>query len=194
MATPWTVPSLWEGETVIVLASGPSMSEAVAAKAHGRPTIVVNDTFMLAPWADMLYAADAAWWRARPAALQFAGLKVTADAACEFDEVLLLNNTGVEGFDPDPANVRTGGNSGYQAIHVAIHAGAKRILIAGMDMRPTGHFFGPHKRPLINTDPISYEWWKNRMPALKGNGAEIINCSPNSAIQCFPFGDLSDGF
>ena len=41
----WTVPRLWPGATVAVLASGPSMSAAVAEEVRrsGVPTIVVNN-------------------------------------------------------------------------------------------------------------------------------------------------------
>jgi hypothetical protein len=195
MATKWSVPRMWEGETVIVLASGPSMSQEVADLTKNRITIAVNDTFTLAPWANMLYAADSGWWKAKPLALKFEGLKVTADERTPFPEVFCLQRTMVNGFDPNPGNVATGGNSGYQAVHVAIHAGAKKILLAGFDMSATkgAHFFGKHKRPLHDTDPVSYEWWKNRFNALKNRGAEIINCSPDSQLQCFPFGSLSDG-
>jgi hypothetical protein len=183
---------MWVGETVAILASGPSMSQEVADQAAKYIRIAVNDTFRLAPEATMMYAADAKWWKCNPEAVKFKGLKVTVDADTEFAEVKLLKASKVEGFDPDPAKLCTGGNSGYQAIHLAIHAGAKRILLAGFDMKGT-HFFGRHKGPLVNTDPVSFEWWKNRFPALKDRGAEIINCSPNSSLHCFPFGSLSDG-
>jgi hypothetical protein len=192
MATPWSVPRMWGGKTVAILASGPSMSLEVAQQSAKYITIAVNDTFELAPHAVILYAADRKWWEQRPQALKFPGLKVTVDERTEFPEVLLLKRSKVEGFDPDPGSLCTGGNSGYQAVHLAIHAGATRILLCGFDMKGA-HYFGKHKGPLVNTDPVSFEWWKNRFPALKGRGAEIINCSPNSSLQCFPFGSLSDG-
>ena len=76
MTTQWTVPPLWQGETCAVLASGPSMSREVAELVRGRVRVIaVNnqgiDTEVngklepaLAPWADVLYAADAKWWQA----------------------------------------------------------------------------------------------------------------------------------
>lgn len=47
------------------LASGPSMcrEDAEAVRGHGR-VIAVNNTIELAPFADIHYSCDAAWWRA----------------------------------------------------------------------------------------------------------------------------------
>ena len=100
-----------------------------------RTTIVTNNTRELAPWADVLYAADCHWWRHYPDALEFAGVKVTADERTADQRVRLLRRTGTDGYDPELGNVRTGGNTGYQCIHLAMQAGAARILLFGFDMR-----------------------------------------------------------
>lgn len=169
-----------------------SLAVAEAVRARQWPTIAVNDTFRLAPWADMLYAADTGWWRCHAQdALKFAGLKVTANSSCEFRDVLLLNQTGYEGFDPNPKNIRTGGNSGYQALHIAIHAGAARVALFGFDMGGA-HWFGKHKHPLRNTDPDTFKRWIKRFPGLMGHGAEIVNCTPGSALECFPMARIED--
>lgn len=137
----------------------------------------------------MLYAADSAWWRHRQdEALSFTGLKVTVDDSTPFRDVLVLKNSGREGFDPDPACVRTGNNSGYQAIHVAAHAGAARILLCGFDMR-SGHWHPEHPEPLGTTAPATYERWIERFAALghelAARGIEVVNCTPGSALTCF---------
>jgi len=189
----WTIPPMWFGKTVAILASGPSLTGAVAeaVRCVGVPTIAINDTFRRAPWADMLYAADPEWWRVNPEALDFAGLRASVS---KVDSVLQLQNTGVEGFDPHPFAIRTGGNSGYQAVHIAIHAGAARVLLCGFDMhnRCGLHWHGSHPRPLRNTDEHSYAKWASRFEALKGIGPEIVNCTPGSAIECFPKMDLNE--
>jgi hypothetical protein len=197
----WSVPKMWEGETVAILASGPSMSQEVAdqvARAAHR-TIAINTTIRLAPWADMLYAADAAWWnRHWKEVKSFQGLKVgTAD----FDpppEVLTLFRSGVNGFDPDPAKLRSGKNSGYQAICIAVHAGAKRILLYGFDChgakdKRTGryeqHWHGEHPSPLRNHGETIYSSWVDRfneLAKLLPKDVEVINRTPGSAIKCFP--------
>jgi hypothetical protein len=160
------------------------MSQAVADQVRDArlPTIVVNDTWRLAPWADILYAADGKWWDVHAEEVQrFEGLKVTVQD-CKH-RVLLLRQTGAQGFDPDPACLRTGGNSGYQAVHVALHAGAARVLLCGFDMKGA-HWFGEHQRPLRNTTPHTFRIWIGRFKSLAAQ-ADIVNCTPGSALECF---------
>lgn len=183
----YTVPRMWAGDTVAVLATGPSMSQEVADKVRGLRVIAINDAFRLAPWADMLYAADRRWWEVNEDAQEFAGIKLSAQPGSP--GAIYMRSSGSTGFDPRPGFIRTGGNSGYQAVHVAIHAGAARILLCGFDMHGT-HYFGPHKPPLRNTHPSSFARWVDRFAELNGKGTEIINCTPGSALRCFPFASL----
>ncbi len=190
----WSVPRMWEGKTVAILASGESMSQRVADKVHaaGLPTITINRTFRLAPWADMLYAADAGWWlhRDNRDAHKFAGLKVTGDAIGGGVEVLRLRNTGRVGFDSNPENVRTGGNGGYQALHVAIQAGARQVLLFGYDMHGK-HWHGPHPEPLRNAGESIYERWlrffPDLVPVCVERHVEVLNCTPDSCLTVWPF-------
>lgn len=194
----WCVPRCFEGGTVAVLASGPSMAQAVADQVHeaGIPAIAVNNTFRLAPWAWMLYAADPEWWKANPDALKFDGIK--ASCGDQIKGVYRLRNTGKEGFDPDPGAVRTGGNSGYQAVHIAAHAGASRILLCGFDMKG-GHWHPEHESPLRTTHMDTYGVWALSFEALaaemRARKIEVLNCaSPTnlSALTCFPMVSLDE--
>lgn len=165
---------------------------AAAVRAAGVPAVVVNRTHELAPWAGVLVGNDARWWMNNEAALKFAGVKVCAqEGSCPFRQVKSLRNTGVDGFDPDPACVRTGGNGGYTALHIAAHAGAARVLICGFDMRGE-HWHAPH--PGRNPTRRSFEMWIARFvavaPTLAARGLEVLNVTPGSALRCFPFADL----
>lgn len=191
----WRVPLLWAGQTVAILGSGESMSQRIAdaVKAAGVSAIAINTTYELAPWADLLFGADASWWHNNPAALRFAGLKVTASDGCRFPEVKRLRNTGPEGFDPDPECLRTGGNGGYAGAHIAAQGGAARILLCGFDMRGK-HWHAPHKTR--NPTLRSFERWAQRFKglrdALAAREVELINCTPNSAIKSLRFMALED--
>lgn len=194
MTTPWRVPRMWEGRAVAVCASGHSMRAEIAEQLNsaGLPIIVVNDTYRLAPFADMLVAGDLKWWRVNGAATEsFRGLKVTAQPNCSVPGVLYLRPTGVMGFAPDPGSIRTGNNSGYQAIHIAIQAGAATIGLFGFDMHGD-HWFGEHSGRLRGANPQPFHRWIPLFSGLKGRGAEIINCTPGSALKCFPFGTLEE--
>jgi hypothetical protein len=186
----WSVPRMWPG-TVAVLASGPSMSAEIAEQIEVTdiPTIVVNNTFRLARWADILYAADADWWADNPDAYKFGGMKVSVSAV---SGVMQLKNLGTEGFADDPSGLKTGGNSGYQALHLAVHTGAKRVLLCGFDMQG-GHWHSEH--PKRNTGPATYLKWIKHFegiaPILKKRGIEVLLCTP-SAMTCFPFVPLEE--
>lgn len=205
MVKPWPVPRVWDGDTVAILASGPSMSIDVAnaVRAAGLRAIAINMTFRLAPWADMLYGADALFWQRTPDALQFAGLKVSCQPVPGTHHV---HNAGSVGYSEDPAAVMTYGNSGAQAMQIAAKAGARRLLLCGFDMhmRNGRHWHGdypkekglPADQQLRNTVEESYSRWAQLMQqlgaALAKRGVTVINCTPGSALTCFPFQPLEE--
>lgn len=186
-------PPQWSGPCAI-LASGPSMNQSVADQVMtaGIRAIAVNTTFRLTPWADMLYAADERWWRHYKAELEdFRGLRVGCEPS---PGVLHLKNTGPSGFDPDPNCVRTGNNSGYQAIHVAVHTGCFPILLCGFDMKGC-HWHGRHPDPLRNHGEGIYARWLvhfDGLSAALAGRTEVINCTPGSALRTFPMADLEE--
>lgn len=192
----WHVPPMWAGQTVVVLASGQSLTrvDAEAVRLAGAPTLVTNNTFRLAPWADLLYAADAEWW-AHPSntdAAFFGGLRASVAA---HPGVQRLRNTGLEGFDPTPGTIRTGSNSGYQCVHIAMQAGAKRILLLGFDMHGT-HWHGRHVDGLRETAQVHYglfiERFKSIVAPAEQLGVQIVNCTPGSALPWFPRSTLQE--
>jgi len=196
----YIVPRMWVGETAVVMASGPSMSAEVAriVAEAGVRSVVVSDTYRLAPWADILYAADRRWWEANPeAATEFRGVKLVGQSGVVLPDVHVMQRSGTDGFDPNPGFVRTGNNSGYAAVHVAAHTGAARILLCGFDMHGT-HWFGNHTKRtptgarLSNPHESSFARWIARFHGLRGCGAEILNCTPGSRIDAFPFVELEE--
>jgi len=190
---PWIIPRELTGRTVAVLGCGKTMSAAVveSLRVAGVAMIAVNRSYELAPDAWALYAADAMWWQQTPEARHFAGHRVSCEMV---PGVRRLHNAGSEGWSEDRDCVHTYGNSGAQAIQVAVKAGAARVLLCGMDMRG-GHWHPEHVEPLRQTPRSTYERWVIQMGALarymRGR-AEIINCTPGSAIAAFPFASLRD--
>lgn len=200
---PEPVPRAWHGETVVCLASGPSLTQADVDFCRGKARVIaVNDTHRLAPWADVLYAADAKWWRRFGGVPEFKGLKYSILPNngvghwmddCEFQDIRILRNTGGGGYDPDATALRTGCNSGYQAIHLAMHFGAKRIVLLGYDMHGD-HFFGSHPDKSRPPFALCLSKFPTLVEPLKTAGVEIVNCTPGSHIDCFPMGTLSEVF
>lgn len=186
----WTVPRMWAGRTVAILASGPSMSQEIANAVRDAhlPCIAINTTYQLAPFADMLYAADTEWWEFYKGVPEFRGLKV----CCQHTllGIQVIKHTGTHGFEDRPDAIRTGSNSGYQALHIAVHAGAKRVLLFGFDMHG-GHWHPDHPTPLRKTLSVTYEKFVANFtalaPLLKDRGVEVLNCTPGSLLACFEF-------
>lgn len=187
----WSVPRDWEGQTAAILATGPSLTEDHALAVPGLRVIAVSNAYQLAPWADVLYSCDPRWWDVHPDSYKFNGLKVSLDNPA----VLRLQNGGPSGIDTRPTHLRSGRNSGYQALNLAVLFGAKRILLFGFDCKAKGktHFFGRHPPSLERQHP--YDAWikhfNEAAPILKGMGVEVWNCT-DSALTCFEKKDYRD--
>src|SRR5690606_31683531 len=125
-----------------VAASGPSLTveDLEAIKGLAR-LIVVNATFKLAPWADVLYAADARFWDTYVEQIRasFRGEWWSVSEQARSKHGTYWNRHGAsEGFHPDPDTINGGGNSGYQATHLAATFGSREIVLLGFDMQRTG--------------------------------------------------------
>lgn len=170
--------------TCVVLATGASLTPEQVAhvrNAHeaGRcKAIAVSNAYQLAPWADALVANDMKWWRQHPEAFKFAGLRF-----CGSDL------KGTERLPPVPM-FPVGTNSGLQGMRVSLMLGATRIILLGMDMRGT-HYFGKHPSPLKNSTPSDFQRMLLQFKRWRSD-AEVINCSPGSALTCFKAAALAD--
>lgn len=202
----------WPECTVIVAATGPFLTPEVA-ELCGRSrlrTIVVNDAWRLMPWADILYACDGPWWDKHKGCPDFGGekwssheeggtndkrlwgerygLTLVPGRACEPKPFVCTCDGNT--FSCYPSHIHYGGNSGFQAINLALLFGARRILLVGFNMDNSGHFFGAHPKPLRNTDHSRHVGlFRYAAQNLPPNVA-ILNATPHSALVGFPRVDL----
>jgi hypothetical protein len=129
VTTLWKVPpDLWAGQTVAILASGPSMCQALAESVRGYPCIALNHTARFAPHADMIVALDGI---SLPKAENFAGLRVTGNDDPESDALYVGQMW--ERITLGPNNVVEVRNSGLAAIRIAAAAGASKILLVAFE-------------------------------------------------------------
>lgn len=204
-----TVEKLWPGETFVCLGSGPSLTAVDVNYCRDKARVIaVNDAYKLALWADVLYACDHKWWGW--ASKNYKGQHPHFKACVAhttghkyglkpYPGVRLLrgNEPGTEyGLSLDPRALRTGFNSGYQAINLAVHLGAARIVLLGYDMRvdhrkrSRDHFFGQHPDHSIPPVQACLTAFKTLIKPLAEAGVEIVNCTPDSALKCFPMRPL----
>lgn len=181
----------WKGQTVICIASGPSLTQddCTTALESGHPAIVTNTTFRLCPWADVLFGFDSAWWREYRAEVDatFKGAKLT----------LSSGNIGIESLYREGWFFRGCGNSGGAAISLAVAGGAKRVVLLGYDCQKTGgkvHWHGDHPKKMSNAKSIAK--WPEQFAAVaklaKKAGTEVVNCSRETALTCFERMELSE--
>lgn len=180
----------------ICIASGPSLTQEDVDYCRGKGKVyVVNDAWRLAPWADVLYAADEAWWEHHKGVPEFAGEKWTVDrpAAKKYG----LNHIGLAmgaAWSSWPGEVAYGCNSGFQTLNLSVIQGASEVVILGYDMGMTGgrkHFFGDHPGAL-NRGMKFEEWIKRFNRAAPLIEVPVINCSRETALTCFPRRALED--
>lgn len=191
----------WSGP-VVVVASGPSLTQADVEYCRDRAgVVVVNDCWRLAPWADALYAADRAWWEFHLPSIDFAGEKWCGTQwARGRDEIeyVAVEGTMKRGFAFDGTTLRRGGgNSGFQAVNLAILRGANPIYMLGFDMQMTGgrkHWFGNHPSRLDRHQ--NFDRWVREMDFAAAGAAElgirIVNCSRETALRAYARAEIRD--
>lgn len=188
----------WDGQTVACLASGPSLTpeDAELCRAAGLRTIVVNTTFRLAPWADVLYSNDEDWFEHHlPEVLGcFSGEKWCGHPSWRHPSVRSIpyDKTAL-GLITDPGRIAWGMNSGAAAMNLALQFGAARILMLGFDqgLGPTGErrWHGRHPEALQNQVPGFgrwRSWFEQAALDFAALGVEVVNCSRRTSLDCFP--------
>lgn len=198
------VPQLWPESTIVCIASGPSLTQADVDFVHGKArVIVVNNTHLLAPWADVLWATDAEWWDHYHGVPSFQGLKFSLQVdgyTATYPDVHIVKNTGRPGLSLDRGAVANGFNGGHAAMNLARHLGARKIVLLGYDcqlgLRGETHWHGDHPREIRKA--LLFEEWKRYfetiVPPLSSCGIDIVNCSRSTALTGVPWCTLSEAF
>lgn len=188
----------WRDDVVLIAASGPSMRDIDLSGLAGRVKVIaIKRTVEKAPWADLVYGCDFPWWRHVRGLPEFTGIKVGYDPLIrrEFPDIHLVE------IDPKDHALRfestgrlgSGGNSGFQALGIAIQAGARRIVLAGFDMndRTDAHWYGRNVWfGANNPTEQNYRTWLQAYaaaaPRIAERGIEVVNVSRWTALTAFP--------
>lgn len=186
----------WAGATVVCIASGPSLTAedvAIVQVQHAAgkcKVVVINREFEFAPWADVLYIADFQCWQEYNSDIvaKFTGEKWTCNPqVARTFKVNLIGRAYGAGYSPERGTITTGGNSGFQAVHLAAYWGAQRILLLGYDMQRTGgkeHHYGKHRGRLANG--VGFKEWLARFKPLvidlKRQKIQLLNLSRSTAL------------
>ena len=199
------MPRIWPEMTVFILGGGPSLNDADFSLIQHRRIIGVNNSYgdpvhnkkgkligyKPRPWVDICWFGDGRWysWHIKDLR-EFSGLI----AHCV---PRLKNAVGLHSYTRGkPAGIETrqgfvawNRNSGASAINLAYHLGASRVILLGFDMRridDRANWHDDHPSPQKNP----YHRFLRLFPKIAKDagdlGLEIINCTPDSAIDQFP--------
>ena len=182
-------------KTLAVVATGKSVTLKQMDYLHNSvcDVMVINETFLLAPWADYLFAVDKDWWAyyGDIVSRNFYGECYTSLPASSelrpYPKLFLGSNKehSQGGLNKVPGHVYNGGCGGHAALNVAYHLGYSRIVLLGFDMKP-GHWFRKWIRPAHMRKASSYEHFNNCVSQicseLEQEGVLVYNCTPNSLL------------
>jgi hypothetical protein len=178
----------WHGETAFLLGGGASLTQQIADQVRKFRTIVINSTARLAPWASVLFFADFNWFRDhRPIIDLWPGKVITVSRQAHQalpGKVALVAPPTVQD------KVLT---AGHHAVDVAIALGAKRIVLLGFDCRlvdARSHNHRDYRRPAKLYADTVLPMWAEYPERARQHGVEIVNATPGSAIDVFPFATL----
>ncbi len=107
--------------------------------------------------------------------------------------VTLSNNDGVGLGGPQGTGPQN--NSGFAAVNLALNLGATKIYLLGFDMKGDGQgrqVWWHDGYPSLQSERVYAEFRKAFTDAapLMLQRADIINLTPDSALECFPFGEM----
>lgn len=186
----------WRGECVAIVACGPSAKgtnlEILRDRIH---VIAIKEAHELCPWADVVYGCDAPWWLWKEGLPGYKGTKITyamqaANKYRDLRRVEIKHNDKI--LLDEPAVIGSGGNSGFQAINIAVQFGATGIALIGFDCtdRSGPHFYGRNNWPNANNPGAdNFQRWLRAFnavaPDLKRLGVEVVNTAEHTALHCF---------
>ncbi len=180
-----------------LVGGGPSLRGFDWSRLDGRRVIAINRSFEVLPRAEVVYFTDARFWGWFSAnLLDHSGRLITAGRVSH-PRVERYRLTGAKGIDTKPGCLRHGNNSGFAAINLAYHFGAKRIYLLGYDFR-----YGPDERshhhdgyPTLHRERV----FAKMLPYAEALavdadrlGLHVWNVNPDSALRVFPFCTLQD--
>lgn len=126
---------------------------------------------------------------------EFVGQKCTiknTGGHVDDESIHMLRNVGVTGLSKERNGLCTGANGGYQALGLAVAAGAARVLLLGYDMRKVDGRSNWHAGHATPTHEAWYDVYRKPFDSIKRiPGVEVFNCTPGSALKTYPFADIA---
>lgn len=205
----------FQGQTIACIATGPSLTlqQVEIARAKGFVLFGCNRVWEIVPDLSVLYGCNekfwAHYWDDDLASYPAEKWTTNRIAARKFG-LNVIAERDARGLSNDPGRIHHGHGSGYSMLNLAYLMGASRIVLLGYDLRyapdydgsekkagsTPRHYFGEYPSDLLHWPKMSLkegvhvgliEYYRS---VSKQSVVEIINCTPGSALDCFPRMDI----
>ena len=127
----------------------------------------------------------------------------------KYEGLSYIKEKWIDGLSTNPDYIAAHHGTGPQVLNLAYHYGCKVMLLIGWDMRFPGkisdkeytgkrHYFGEYESAMQHWPRTESNGdlggLIREMETIKPEkyGIEIINCTPDSAMTCFPMMDLDE--
>lgn len=205
--------------TIACIGTGPSLTPAQieVARRKGFALYGCNLVYQSVPDLAVLFATNAPFWdyfwnrHDGPRHHPCAKWTNNEESAGRYGLNYIGSRDG-PGLSTNPRRVHHGHSSGYCLVNLAYLHGADRIVLLGYDMRYAPdysardrspgsgprHYFGEypsamqHWPSLSVRDGVHVELLERYATIAAQGLVEVINCSPGSALDCFPTMSIED--
>lgn len=196
MATIEQFKGVHRGKRVFILASGPSLKDHDLSRLDRRLVIGLNRSALAYPNTHYHCTMDQRLFDEFPDVLGKTRYLFTLEGRPFGIPLPLL---GSQGFSWDLAKgIYSGYTIAYFALQIAVYMGFAEVFFLGLDLKNQGmntHFFGHDFRSSTHEQSEYPRMTKMLIYAakeLKDSGVKVYNCSPVSALDCFPKMDFDE--
>lgn len=196
------------GGTIVCIGTGPSLTlEQIDTARRKEFTLFgCNRVHELAGDLSLLFAFKQFWNYYGRIVHPCDKWTINEDGSPSFVNRIAWRDEARKGLSTDPSYIHHGRSAGFSLVNLAYLAGATRVILLGYDLRYAPDYDGKQRQ--IGSTPRHYfgeyapelqHWPSMRVRAgiheeLIGyyesvaaqNVVEIVNCTPGSALTCFP--------
>lgn len=199
MSEIWRASPEWKGQTCFIIGGGASVASQHIERLRDCNVIVINTSYVVAPWAQFLIFSDSRWWDLHKKNLAtFKGRIICTSSTIKGPPRLFrMQRKSPPGLAKDAGTVSIRFTTLTAALNLAMHLGVSKIVLLGIDGKaaPDGktHHHPPHPWRVVKDC-----WKKQRQDVvkvadeLKSMGIECVNASPDSAWDLWPIVKLED--
>lgn len=212
----WKMPRIWDGGICYIIGGGASIPyqfdvpkeiiEEVKAKRHpisayspymkalhDKHVIGVNEAYKIGNWVDIMFFGDSGYWdRQYKEIIQFPKLKITIRDVDHPDVKVMGRSRNTGGLTDKPHLLVWNKNSGAAAINLAVHTGAKKIVLLGFDMNLKfggQHWHGSYSQRAEDRVKRTFARHMDKFSQIAKDagklGVKILNANPGSEIDVF---------